>query len=316
MKQVYMFTWPRMAFFVLVLFCVSVGSGTRQSTAVRKDREVEKQEFLDSVRDGVGTEVRFARQGDDSASVRASVESLARFMRERAGVDLSNHSKDRLAELESQTLDGTGRRITSDELGRIIATTAVERISELSDDQIDRATETLRGFDDPELPDSFRRGRTMVQLRASVSGNLTPEEFRGQVKAIRDTNRVMRGLILAGGSRAAADLVERRRRFLGDALPDQFGSATAGFTPVQALLVTYSAVSDDYLTHSGANLRKRLKSIHDGMERITGQRYPSHEGRRAYGPNGYIFSTPLDTVFDDQTINRLFDHIQERSRNQ
>jgi hypothetical protein len=296
---------------------VIIGVSTWHAAAVRNVQSAAKQKFKESVHEGVGSEIRFARHGDNSNGVRASVESVAHFMHQRSGVDLRGQTKTRLADMEAQTLDGTLRRITTDELSEIIAATAVERIAASNDEEIDRAVETLRGFNAPDLPDSFRNGRAHVQLRANAASNLTPEELAARVKAVRDADPITRALIKVGVKQAANDEVQKRTKYLGEAVPEQFGTAaTEGFTPLQAVLIAYSAASDDPLADSAVNLQKRLKSVHDGIEKMTKQHYPSPDGHLAYGTNGYIFSSPLDIIFDEQTVNLLLNHIAERSVNQ
>lgn len=314
-------TLPRRMLFVAALVALAgalvVGVSLRRTAAVRYDQAVAKQKFMESVRDGVGSEVSFARRGDNENGVRASVESAAHFMRQRSGVDMRGQTKTRLADMEGRTLNGTLRRITPDELSEIIAATAMERLAVSSDEEIGRAVETLRGFDAPDLPDSFRNGRAHVQLRANAVTNLTPEQLAAQAKAARDADPVTRALIKVGVKRAASEEVQERTKYLGEAVPEQFGTAaTDGFTPLQAVLIAYSAASDDPLADSAANLQKRLESIHEGIERLTGRHYPSPDGHLAYGPNGYIFSTPLNIVFDEQAVNLLLDKIEERSVSQ
>ncbi|HJQ32731.1 MAG TPA: hypothetical protein VJ866_11145 [Pyrinomonadaceae bacterium] len=314
-------TLPRRALFVAALIAVTgaliISVSLRRTAAVRYEQAVAKQKFLASVRDGVGSEVSFARRGDTSNGVRASVESAAHFMRQRSGVDLRGQTKTRLADMEARALNGTLRRITPDELSEAISATAVERVAASSDEEIGRAAETLRGFNAPDLPDSFRNARAHVQLRANSASDITPEQLAAQVKAARDADPVTRALIKAGVKRAASEEVQKRTKYLGEAIPEQFGSAAAeGFTPLQAVLIAYSAASDDPLADSAANLQKRLASVHDGIERVTGRHYPGPDGHLAYGPNGYIFSTPLDIIFDEQTVNLLLDHIEGRSVSQ
>lgn len=108
--------------------------------------------------------------------------------------------------------------------------------------------------------------------------------------------------------------VTRRVTSLSDAIPENFGPA--GLTPIQAVLITYSVASDDPLMDSAINLHKRMRAIQLGFTRITGQAYASPDGHFAYGPNGYVFSTPIDLVLDDQTVNLLLNHIEERSARQ
>lgn len=305
---------------VVALICtVGIGVSVRHTNAVANDRNAElKEKFKAAVRDGIGNEVQLVRPGDGIKSVRASVESAAQFMRTRSGVDLRGQTKTRLADMESSTLAGMSRRITPDELSEILAVTTLERLSAASDEEINRAAETLKGFDDPNLPDSFRRGRVNVRLRANRWGvDPTPEQFVSQVKAIRDADPIIKSAIIKPvATRAASSEIQRRAKYLGESVPEQFGSAATGLTPLQAVLIVYSTISDDPLTDSNSNLRKRMEYIQGIVTKQTGQPYPSPDGHLAYGPNGYIFSTPLDIVFDEQTVNLLLDHIAERSGNQ
>lgn len=312
------FLWRRrLAVPLIALACAAVvGVSLWRATAVRTERTSGRQKFIESVRDGVGSEVRFARSGDGAGEVRASVESAAHFMRVRSGVDLRGQTKTRLADMEAQTLNGAARRVTADELSEIIAATALERIAASTDQEIDQAVNTLRGFDAPGLPDSFRAGRARAQLRANAPSEFTPEQLAARVRAVRAADPVTRSLVSIGFRRVVGDEVHKRTKYLAEAVPEQFGAAAEGFTPLQAVLIVYSAVSDDPLADSQINLQKRLKSVHDGIERLTGRPYPAPEGHLAYGPNGYIFSTPLDVIFDERTVNLLLDHIAERSVNQ
>jgi hypothetical protein len=305
---------------VVALVCaVGIGVSIRHTKAVANDRNAElKEKFKAAVRDGIGSEVQFTKPGDDAKNVRASVESATQFMRKRSGVDLRGQTKTRLADMESSASAGMSRRITPDELSEIIATTTLERLSTASDEEINRAAETLKGFDAPDLPDSFRRGRANVRLRANRWGvDPTPEQFVSQVEAIRDADPTIKSAILKPmATRAASSEIQRRAKYLSESVPEQFGSATTGLTPLQAILIAYSTLSDDPLTDSNSNLRKRMEYIQGIVTKQTGQPYPSPAGHLAYGPNGYIYSTPLDIIFDEQTVNLLLDHIAERSGNQ
>ena len=319
MKYIAFFGCARFVASMLALLCVgSIGVDTTRTHANQNDRYAQsKENFKAAVRDGIGTEVQFAAPGDDNKNVRASIESAAQFMRKRSGVDLRGQTKTRLAEMEASTLAGTTRRITPDELSEIIASTAIERISAASDEEIDRAAETLRGFDAPDLPDSFRRGRARVRLRSSMEGTLTPDQFASQVKAIRDADPILKYAVLKPMAiRAASSEIKSCTRNLSEAVPEQFGSAATDLTPLQAVLTAYSIVSEDRLAYSSTNLQKRMEGLQDLITKTTGKRYPSPNGYLAYGPNGYLVSTPLDMVFDERTVNLLLDHIAERSVSQ
>jgi hypothetical protein len=79
------------------------------------------------------------------------------------------------------------------------------------------------------------------------------------------------------------------------------------------VLIAYSAVTTDFLEYSEANLNKFMNGMQKARTERWGQNYPSPEGHRAFGVNGYLVSSPLDLVFDERTVNRMLDHIQERS---
>ena len=84
-------------------------------------------------------------------------------------------------------------------------------------------------------------------------------------------------------------------------------------TPLQALLVTYSVASDDPLWYS----QEHLDSLKQNVQRVMTERlgnYPAAMGRPAYGRNGYIFSTPLDILLDQNTTARIFERIDQRRR--
>ena len=305
--------WP-MALMIALACAASIGLSIKYTGAIPNDRDGGFEKFKATVRDGIGSEVQFAKPGDDVKNVRASVESAVQFMRRRSGVDLRGQTKTRLADMEASTLAGTSHPVTPDELSEIIALTALERISVASDDEISRAAETLKGFDAPDLPDSFRRGRTHVQLRASIESNETPEQFISQVKAIRDADPVIKYSVLKlAATHMAANEIQSCTRNLSEAVPEQFGSTSTGLTPLQAVLISYSIVSEDRLAYSSLNLQKRMEFLQAAITKTIGQPYPSPDGRLAYGPNGYIVSTPLDIVFDEQTVNILLNHIAERS---
>ncbi|PYS20450.1 MAG: hypothetical protein DMF72_21195 [Acidobacteria bacterium] len=301
---------------IVGLLCVALaGALVWRTAAIRRSHASESQRKYNArVRDGVGSEVQFADSGDEG-NCRASADSVSHFIFKRSGAILHGKTKTRLARMEASTLAGNNRRISLDQLSEVLAQTAIERISKLSDSDINHASESLRGFDAPDLPDSFRRGRNTVKLRASKGSSLTPEQFVAQAKAIRSADDASKNIFQAAAKTAIVDELGKRSRSLGDAVPERFGSS-GGLTPIQVVLLAYSIVADDPLTDSEANSQNHMVEVRDGMTRITGQTYASPDGHLAYGNNGYLFSTPLDLAFDDETVNLLLDHIAERSANQ
>lgn len=313
MKYALLLRRTRFILTALALLCATViGVNLWRISAVNSNKEKEaKLKFHANVREGVGSEVKLAKPDDDEKNIRASINSLAHFISTRSGVKLSGHTKNRLAEMEATTLRGTTRRITADELTTVLAATATERVKTLSDAEIERAAVTLGGFDAPDLPAALHNGRQKVRLRASTHSDLTREEFVSQVKAVRNADEASSALFKGAARNVASAEVKDRVEYLSEALPEQFSPA-AGFTPAQVVLIAYSVASDDYMTYSEANLRKRMKSAQQWYAKKLGS-YPNSDGHFAYGPNGYNFSTPLDLIFDETTLDILLDKIAERS---
>jgi hypothetical protein len=292
-----------------------------RSSALQADKRAEEQrEFEARVRDGVGREVQFASPGDPSGIVRASVNSVDNFIFKRSGVKLSGATKTRLAEMEQRTLNGEAKRLTISELNDVLTATAFERLETLTDEEILHIDDTLRGFNAPDLPSRLKRRDILLPGR--VVG-ISKDKFVDQLKAIREQTNTPLGDVLKGAThRAIEDIVQRRASDLSEAVPEKFGGAwdvagnregRTGVTPVQALLITYSVVTTDFLSYSEANLDKYMKGLQKARTERWGENYPSPEGHRAFGVNGYLVSTPLDLIFDERTVNRMLDHIQERS---
>jgi hypothetical protein len=312
----------RARFLILVLGVLPLAIaafGLWNSSAVPKDSPADmKRQFHARIRDGLGREVKFASPDDPPGAVHASVNSVDNFIFRRSGVKLSGPTKNRLAEMEQRTLAGTTRRISAAELGDLLAATAFERISRLSDEEILSADNSLRGFNAPDLPQRYR-SRKAIHLPGELIF-ISTERFVSQVKAMRDQAVSPLGEVFRGAGRSIVhDHTKKRASLFSEAVPEQFGAVSSttqsggGFTPLQAVLIAYSLGSGDMLCDSEANLNKELKGLQSGFTRISGENYPSPAGHFAYGVNGYINSSPLDLIFDERTVTRLLDNIEERS---
>ena len=315
----------RARFFVLalgVLGLMVAAVSMWRSSALQTDKQAEgKRQFHQRIRDGVGREVQFASPGDPSGVIRASVNSVDNFIFKRSGVKLSGATKTRLAEMEQLTLSGKTRRLRISEVDEVLTSTAFERLGRLTDEEILHVDDALRGFNAPDLPRGWG-GRRHIHLPGR-SVLISSAEVVQQLKAMRDqTNTPLGEVLKAAAHREIQENVHRRIKVLSEAVPEKFVGAwdttnnregDTGVTPLQSVLIAYSVASSDDLCDSEANLTKEMKGIQGGLTRLLGEKYPSPEGHFAYGANGYETSSPLDLVFDEQTINRMLDHIQERS---
>jgi hypothetical protein len=256
------------------------------------------------------------------ASANASSNSLSDFIYYRSGVQLSPANKDSLAQIQLNSLAQT-KKVSQDELAQIITDVAFEKLVTLSDANINRMSDSLCGCSDPNLPPSFHRNT--VKLRANGEGIMPKSTFVSQIQYARDTeisDQRNAGRIpplqrqanrLALQNRISKD-ISNRSNFLVAANPNFFdGSSNNDMTPTQALLLTYSLVADDSLADNQADLNQRMLAEQQYMSTYLGRPYPSPQGLKAYGLNGYIYSTPTDLLLDDSGVTRVLNLIKERS---
>jgi hypothetical protein len=254
--------------------------------------------FLQS---GVGAEVSFALRGASNEAIRRSVESAARFIRNRSGANLDDSFLRRLVEMEASVLRSEGDHITAAELTDALTTTLIERIRTLTDEEVERAADAMTGDTS-----------TTIRLRAGRLSDMPRQTFVQHLRAFRDGD--MLAFIAAGeADDIIGETLDTRIESLHQALPQQWNpDSTGGLTPVQSLLLAYSTISDDPLWYSQNQLTTLMRSVEESMIKRHGKA-PSSAGRLAYGAGGYIFPSPLHLVFSPQVMNRLFDRLHERS---
>lgn len=167
----------------------------------------------------------------------------------------------------------------------------MERVATLTDRDIDFAEKI------------FRRDGDLIALRGDGERAAMPEEFKVMTKSFREQCRKRDKAARDAIRLVIEEEVEERFTLFSEATPDQFGRAKEeGVTPLQALLIAYSVVGDDYLDGSQEDLQKDAPEL------------AKRKGKKAYGVNGYRFSTPINIVFDRRTTSGLLDRI-EKGRN-
>jgi hypothetical protein len=215
---------------------------------------------------------------------------------------MTEETKGRLAEMEMRTLNGQSRRLSVDDLTDTLTDTAQERLSTLSNADIEHAAQAFNQHGDKDT----------VMLRANGRGQMRKADFVAQVKAMRDQSQ--RGdTVFRQQMRAVIGAeVSARVRHLSSALPEKFGNVPGdGMTPAQAVLITYSVASDDSMAHSPVTLQKQIKELRKIMKEAGDNSTPKSD--KAYGAQGERFSTPLDLIFNKHTMGSLLDKIERRS---
>jgi hypothetical protein len=307
----------------LGLLCAAViaAGGWRSSAFKEDEKAAAKRQLHARIRDGVGREVELARDGSPT-QIRAAVDSVTKFIERRSGVSISEATKNRLAALEEKVQSGGGSRLTVAAFSSALGATVLERLSSLTDQDVAHMDDTLRGFNAPDLPKTYHR--TFQLPQGYVAIGIPPEKTIARLKAVRDQLGTPAGEPFAGMfSQTVQYYVRGKARNLAEAVPEQFGNLwdvandresnapDAGFTPLQAFLVAYSLLSNDSLDYSQANLIRKMNTLRETRTEDPSRPFPSPDGHQAYGVNGYLFSSPLDLMFDEQTVNRLLDRVEK-----
>jgi hypothetical protein len=277
----------RWRYFSVVLIAVAFGSfGVWRSLAVPKQPIASS--IHESIKRGLGSEVKFASPGDPKGQIVASVESVDNFLFQRAGLRMSKETKDRLATMEENTLNGITRRLSAEDIVVSLTGTINERLSYLTDQEIDFAERTMQ------------KDGSLVLPRRSPAYAVTPEQFGTNAQQLRDN--------LRQGNQVARDMVQRvvdesvydRLNLFTEAVPDKFAGFD-GFTPLQALVLSYSIVADDNLSGSSEDLKQAGIAV-------------KANDRKAFGKEGHIFRAPIDFIFNRKTSARLLANLERRGQ--
>jgi hypothetical protein len=301
-------TFQRASYLAVALILTSVVVLVRpwKSSAIQTSGAAE---FRLRLQDGLGSEIRFARPNASAEDVRAAVYSLGSFIYNRSGVEMSASLRDRLTIMESDVLNGSSRRVSVGELEGALTDTVLERLATLSDLEIESAAKSsLRTIPDLVHPNKADN----VLLRANGSGGASLDSFISQAKAFRDRSKTPDESLRRIVSSAISHEVDARLRAFSAAIPAQWGDVwDSGIMPSQCFLIAYSVASDDLLCDSQLNLQKSMDTLNQRHIQKYGVGY-SPAGRSAYGTKGYIYSSPLETIFNDLTVSRMLDRIRER----
>lgn len=286
----------------------------------------DEEQFHQGVRDAL-TEINLSAAsspGNSPTTISSTTDNLANFIYYRSGVQLSQLNKDSLSasEYKAQT---ESKRVTQSQLADILTTVAFEKLATLSDSDIDAMAETLRGFNSPDLLANYPYFRQSTMIRADGEGTISPSDFVTQLKSARTEEINYQNQLSANPkgtrvtfsrmalrSRLGTEITERSN-YLVASSPNFFnGSTSSDLTPEQSMLLTYSVITDDMIVGNQVELQSKMNGIQQGITQNTGSQYPSPLNHRAYGVNGYIFSTPTNLLFDDAVTTRVLNLIKEK----
>jgi hypothetical protein len=282
----------------LVVACVMVGGVAvwRASRLKAEASSVDKRSLQERLHKGVGSEVRFASATSKPEQIAEAVGSTAEFIHWRSGLRMSDGMKQKLAEAESNVLQGKVNHITIQELTDNMTAAVVDRLATITDEEIRQAAE----FSSDE--------HGLVLSRADGKwGVLTKKELIQQAKSGREWSRRGDVALRAALRSMIEEEVNDRVNTLGTALPEQFGQARAqGVTPMQALLIAYSVAADDPLTDSPSDIAQMLlqQRMNAGQTREQRKLQKNVSGR-PYGPHGLLHPSDPYLFFNKAGVFKL-----------
>jgi hypothetical protein len=253
-------------------------------------------------------QVEFPSTRGSEGEIKQSVESIDKFLYSRSNLRLSERVKTRLIAAERQVALGANSRLTSEQLIDVLTEVAFKRLQSLTEDDIRNAKAT---YEKSYVVDGSYAGFTWKHIKLSPGDfekNLRrlSERSRSKSRELRDTLQKL----IAGNSPESG--VNGQIQLYSRVLPEQFGAVMqAGISPTQALLIAYAIASDDPIHVPRTALENEMAQAH---KNIGGQRYPEPNGSRPFGVNGYLFATPLDQIFNDQTIESMLDVMEARTK--
>ena len=187
------------------------------------------------------------------------------------------------------------KTVTAKALTETLTRLAVSRLAMMSDGDLDRILDHLRGFRSAATPDgTVPAGEILLRPwgpYVSVDG---AREYLRRAKANRD---VLSDLLRF----AIGKEIENRIRVLAESQPEIW--STDAITPSQAVLLTYSALSGDQLVRTNEDLVRTSLGLRRVFAEKRGIDLPV-EGNVAFGVNGIIYSSPLN-LFDDDLLKAL-----------
>jgi len=273
----------------LVLGGVAVWNASKQPARASAEN---KQHLHQQLRKGVGSEVQFAFRPEQTGE---AVASAADFIYWRSGLKMSDETKKKLAQAESNVLTGASRHITLSELTDNMTAVVVERLATLTDEEIQWATEVS----------SDAKG----QMRSRADGKwgvLSKKQLIQQAKAGREWSQRGDFALRDSLHSMLEGEVNDRVSALSAALPEQFGQAgEQGLTPTQALLVAYSVATDDRLTDSRSDIQQAVVQERMDTGQTRDQKKKQKVSGRPYGPNGFLHPSAPELFLNRAAVYKL-----------
>jgi len=250
---------------------------------------------------GVGSGVTIAT---NPSGVAASVESLTSFVSSRTGITVSSEVSSRLQDLETRTLNGQLHRLTLSQLSNALSDSLHDRLGSVTDAQIeDWAYNSFRVLMDARNVSYWGPEVCLRKTGESVKDQPT---FIQKAKDYRDASTAEALVYRASAPGIIAGRVQERFGELHAALS---AWSASDLSPVQAYVLAYSFVSDDDLVYSVSQQVNMMQKLENRLFKAHGVPRSS-AGRLPFGERGYLYCSPVDTFFDNDTVEKFLDRLE------
>ena len=277
----------------IVLIALVIYTRLTYSPPVRASQQT----FNQKLQQGIGA-LAFPQT---STAVPTAIDSILTFTNDRGGIIGGSALRSRLVTMEQQTLNGQANRLAASQVGSIFTETFFERVSTLTDTDIKTIRDKQKIAPDFVIPE--RPGD--VDLR-KVGGRVKGDLWFDKARAYRDSSTAEALAQRAATPGYVSGELNKRLSMYQTASPSQWGDS---YTPLQIYVLFYSIVTDDLMEGNTAYLADAMQSAENYF--YTKYGIPrSSAGRKAYGLNGYLFSSSTDLFLSDAVLNRLLDRVE------
>lgn len=299
---------------------VFLTAGVFMWTATSTSGTTSDAEFEQEMRNAL-SEVNLATS-NNALAISTSPDNLSNFIYNRSGVQFSQANKNSLRQIEEQAWSQS-KRITQSGLTDALTQASFEKLVTLSDTDIDNMAFTLTGLDAPDLPPNFN-DRDKVMLRITGEGIMSVNDFKNQVKSARNNSIACTPICSSQASlnyRMTRTALRNRIAYEVSSIMSRLGKADANFsegntdnlTPTEAMLITYAVMSGDPIAGNQSELQQKMAGVQQAFSQSLNRAYTSSQGRRPFGTNGYLYSSPATLLLDDATTARVITLIKEAS---
>lgn len=225
-----------------------------------------------------------------------NTQTARNLIAQRSGLEISPEAQTIVNQAEARFASSGKGTITVTDLTNSLTKIAVDRLSKMSDAEIDQALNSMRGIRTENRPDgAMPPGEIMIRPWGPV---VKIDKARTYLQKSRSAAEA--GFFTDFAKLAISNEVEDRVKLFQSADPTNWSSDR--ITPSQALVLTYSVLSGDLMTQTEEQMGQQMTRLQTYMDK-KGYKV-SLKGAHPYGVNGILYDSPL-YLLDNSSIESL-----------